>query len=655
MAGWGATGAALIALAGNRAVRAMLSEDARDVFGNAIAPPLVEEGAKGLALLAAVGPIRWAGRRFGLTIFEGVTSGMVYGAAVGLGFAFTEDVFYFVNEAQTQGLENGLDVFVHRRDFFGPAMLHHPLWTAAFGAGLGAAAWTPSRVRKVLYPLAGFSAAVLMHAINNGLVEAVLDPAATGWRRRPPGREARSSTRPMEDMASTLVTLTNLLDFYVLAMFIARRRPLAAVPAADHPAERARRTRSTPRHPPVGCARAPSGAASSSAGATSGGCDGELRPAGAPEVADAALRRRPGPDPAAAARDRDARDLRRRRRKSPGAGDARCSAASDELEAVQELFGRSDVRLRHAHRPGRHRQDAARDRGRADAFASASRAARTSSRLAPIRDRRSSRRRSRRFSASSSREGETAARAAEGLPPRQAAPARPRQPRAGRGRRAGDRRADRGRSPAPRARDEPRRARRSSRARVSGRVAARVERRRPLPRAGPGGGTGLQGHRGERADDPGDLPAARRTAARDRAHVRPDPAALASGDPRPPGGADRGVAAPGDDLVELRAARSRRAGAARATVGVRRRRDAPRRGVRLRRRRRGRRRPASGRSSRRAWSGEAGALPATRASRCSRRSGRSRATASRNRETRSGSSGASPSTASPSPSGRSRS
>lgn len=219
MAGWGATGAALIALAGNRTVRAMLSDNARDVFGNAVAPPLVEEGAKGLALLAAVGPIRWVGRRLGLTIFEGVTSGMVYGAAVGLGFAFTEDVFYFVNEAQTQGLQNGLDVFVHRRDFFGPAMLHHPLWTAAFGAGLGAAAWTASKPRKVLYPLLGFSAAVLMHAINNGLVEAVLTlryglAQTAAWVR------GEIVDPAMQDTASTLVTLTNLLDFYVLAMFV---------------------------------------------------------------------------------------------------------------------------------------------------------------------------------------------------------------------------------------------------------------------------------------------------------------------------------------------------------------------------------------------------------------------------------------------------
>jgi predicted ATPase/RsiW-degrading membrane proteinase PrsW (M82 family) len=220
MVGWGATGAALIALAGNRTVRAMLSDNARDVFGNAIAPPLVEEGAKGLALLAAVGPIRWIGKRFGLTIFEGVTSGIVYGAAVGLGFAFTEDVFYFVNEAQNQGLQSGVDVFLHRRDFFGPAMLHHPLWTAAFGAGLGAATWTASRAGKVLFPLLGFAAAVLMHAINNGLVEAVLTvryglDQTAAWTR------GQIVDPAMEDTASTLVTFTNLLDLYVIAMFLA--------------------------------------------------------------------------------------------------------------------------------------------------------------------------------------------------------------------------------------------------------------------------------------------------------------------------------------------------------------------------------------------------------------------------------------------------
>jgi predicted ATPase/RsiW-degrading membrane proteinase PrsW (M82 family) len=219
MAIWGATGAAAIALLGNEAVKSQLDPNARDVFGNAIAPPLVEEAAKGLALVAAVLLIRPLSRRMGIPLFEGVTAGIVYGAAVGLGFAFTEDVFYFVDQARVSGLEGGLDVFLYRRDFFGPAMLHHPLWTAAFGAGLGLAAWTTRPPLKVLFPLAGFSFAVLMHAVNNGLVEAVLVlryglDATAAWTR------GEIVDPVIEDSASTLVTVTNLLDIYLVATFV---------------------------------------------------------------------------------------------------------------------------------------------------------------------------------------------------------------------------------------------------------------------------------------------------------------------------------------------------------------------------------------------------------------------------------------------------
>jgi predicted ATPase/RsiW-degrading membrane proteinase PrsW (M82 family) len=220
MAGWGATGAAAIALLGNEAVKSMLDPAARLVFGNAIVPPLVEESAKGLALIAAVWPIRLLSRRLGVPVFEGVTAGIVYGAAVGLGFAFTEDVFYFVDQSRVAGLEGGLDVFLYRRDFFGPAMLHHPLWTAAFGAGLGLAAWTTRPLLKVLYPLAGFSFAVLMHAINNGLVEAVLVlryglDVTAAWV------QGALVDPAVENLASTLVTITNLLDIYLIGMFVA--------------------------------------------------------------------------------------------------------------------------------------------------------------------------------------------------------------------------------------------------------------------------------------------------------------------------------------------------------------------------------------------------------------------------------------------------
>ncbi|HEY8002456.1 MAG TPA: PrsW family intramembrane metalloprotease [Solirubrobacterales bacterium] len=166
---WGAIFAAILASAGNSALEGQLPRDVDTVFGPAISAPLVEELAKGLALVIAVLVSRWAGRRFGVFEFDGVTDGIVYGAAVGIGFAFTEDLYYFFREARVAGVGDALSVFVDRRDFFGPAMLRHAIWTATFGAGLGAATWSRSWVGRIGWPLLGLSAAMLMHAINNGL------------------------------------------------------------------------------------------------------------------------------------------------------------------------------------------------------------------------------------------------------------------------------------------------------------------------------------------------------------------------------------------------------------------------------------------------------------------------------------------------------
>jgi predicted ATPase/RsiW-degrading membrane proteinase PrsW (M82 family) len=220
MAFWGATGAPLIALAGNRTVRGLLAGDTQTVFGNAISAPLVEEGAKGLALIAAIGPLRWLARRFGVSIFEGLTAGIVYGAAVGIGFAFTEDFFYLLQRAQTQGLDAGLNLFVYRRDFFGPAVLHHSLFTAAFGAGLGLAAWSTRRATKVLYPALGLAVAIAMHAANNGAVELVLTlsygiNAAAAWTT------GAVVTPAVESTGSNVTVLLRLLDYVYIAVFLA--------------------------------------------------------------------------------------------------------------------------------------------------------------------------------------------------------------------------------------------------------------------------------------------------------------------------------------------------------------------------------------------------------------------------------------------------
>ena len=174
MALWGAVGATTLAAAGNVAFRDLLPADVADVFGSAVYAPAVEEVAKGLALVAFLVISLRARGRLGIPNFEGVTDGIVYGAAIGLGFAFTEDVLYLLLGAAREGLEEGFVTYLSRRDFFGLGMLHHAIYTSAFGVGLGLATWRIGRVSKVVLPLAGLAAAVLLHAMNNGLVQAVL-------------------------------------------------------------------------------------------------------------------------------------------------------------------------------------------------------------------------------------------------------------------------------------------------------------------------------------------------------------------------------------------------------------------------------------------------------------------------------------------------
>src|SRR5207302_2852254 len=91
-----------------------------------------------------------------------------------MGFAFTEDIFYFLNKVYSSGLQAGYDLFKTRVDFFGFNMLGHAVYTALFGAGLGAASIMIRRRDRILWAAGGFGAAALAHAMHNGLTEAVL-------------------------------------------------------------------------------------------------------------------------------------------------------------------------------------------------------------------------------------------------------------------------------------------------------------------------------------------------------------------------------------------------------------------------------------------------------------------------------------------------
>lgn len=167
MAVWGGTGAVMISLAGNGAVGGLMSPELDATFGAAISAPLVEELAKGLALVIALFASRWAAKRHRAVEFDGPIDGMVYGAAVGLGFAFVENNFYFINYA-SESLQEGFATLDLREGFLNLGTLGHAINTAAFGAGLGLATWSHTRAAQIGWSLLGLGVAMLLHAFHNG-------------------------------------------------------------------------------------------------------------------------------------------------------------------------------------------------------------------------------------------------------------------------------------------------------------------------------------------------------------------------------------------------------------------------------------------------------------------------------------------------------
>jgi RsiW-degrading membrane proteinase PrsW (M82 family) len=120
----------------------------------AIIAPLVEEAGKGLFLVVVV--------IFRRNQIHGLLDGLIYGALVGVGFAFVEDIVYYLSSLQAGALP--LTFFL--RGVMGP--FAHPLFTSALGIGIGIAVTTRRPAVRVLAPILGYLAAVVMHGIWNG-------------------------------------------------------------------------------------------------------------------------------------------------------------------------------------------------------------------------------------------------------------------------------------------------------------------------------------------------------------------------------------------------------------------------------------------------------------------------------------------------------
>lgn len=161
--GWGTGGALIFAGYGNTVIDSAvaasnLSDDAVDVVTSAVTGPLVEETGKGIGVLALV----LAARK----VLDRPAQGGVLGALVGLGFAWGEDVGYYVS-----ALEDGMSGLWE--SFLARALLGaygHAIFTGVFGYAL---AWAVLRAQNVLVGLlaaaGGFVAALALHAQANGI------------------------------------------------------------------------------------------------------------------------------------------------------------------------------------------------------------------------------------------------------------------------------------------------------------------------------------------------------------------------------------------------------------------------------------------------------------------------------------------------------
>ena len=169
---WGMTGAVVISLFFNTLFAVIFSaavgDEAAQVLTAIFVAPVVEECAKGLALLLAFVVASIVSLRKGGIEFSGVMDGIVYGSAVGFGFAIVEDISYYA--------QLGEETYVIRRIFGG---FGHAAFTSLTGIGIGLIPWVRSPFLKVLLPVFGLAAAILVHALFN-LTGTFFGPLAYG-------------------------------------------------------------------------------------------------------------------------------------------------------------------------------------------------------------------------------------------------------------------------------------------------------------------------------------------------------------------------------------------------------------------------------------------------------------------------------------------
>ncbi|MFL5732236.1 MAG: PrsW family intramembrane metalloprotease [Chloroflexia bacterium] len=171
---WGAVPAILLALllerwAGLPLEQVVLTDQAREITMASLVAPLVEEAFKAVILVV----LFLAYRRE----FDDVLDGVIYGAMVGLGFAFVENTLYYTFSTYIDepfvgdpNIGHMLGLWVFRSEIFG---LNHSMFTAFTGAALGLARSLKIPWQRGFTAAIGLGTAMVFHAVHNSLTTTV--------------------------------------------------------------------------------------------------------------------------------------------------------------------------------------------------------------------------------------------------------------------------------------------------------------------------------------------------------------------------------------------------------------------------------------------------------------------------------------------------
>src|SRR2546423_12521981 len=172
--GWGALVAVIVSFVVNTVFGIVMyvgthSEGLADLLGAVISAPIIEEGTKGLGVLAAL--------LFFRKYFDDILDGIIFAGVIALGFATVENVLYYgrqINDfvMSQPGLEReqalkGLIVIFILRGIMSP--FAHVTFTSMTGIGCGIARESHNKAIRVVAPILGYFGAVTLHAIWNGM------------------------------------------------------------------------------------------------------------------------------------------------------------------------------------------------------------------------------------------------------------------------------------------------------------------------------------------------------------------------------------------------------------------------------------------------------------------------------------------------------